>query len=292
MKAKSIILFLRVISIFPLWIIHCLAFVIGSFLSLLPSNIKSTTNINLQLSFPELNQDAINLLLRKTLIENCKTACEFGYVWFRNPKTLLDKIIAHDGLDAITKDFELGNGLILAAPHLGQWEIVGLYCAEKFPCCYLYRKPHITELDAIMINARERTSAKLVPADNSGVRQLFQSLKQGMALGILPDQDPSSGEGVFAPFFGVQAKTMILLSRFAAKTKAPVYITYVERLPLAKGYKIYFKKIEGNIYSKDLVESATELNKAIEEEVRKIPAQYQWTYKRFKSRPEGEEKVY
>ena len=292
MKAQIVILFLRVMSIFPLWAIHSIAFVIGNLLFLLPSQVKITTNTNLQLCFPEFNSKQINMLLRKTLIENCKTALEFGYIWFRDPQVLLTAIVSSEGEETVIKDFELGNGLIFAAPHLGQWEIAGIYLAKKLPCCYMYKKPQIEQLDSIMVKARQRNGAKLVPADKSGVRQLFQYLKQGMALGILPDQDPSAGEGVFAPFFGVPAKTMILLSRFAAKTNAPVFVTHVERLPFARGFKIHFNKIEGNIHSKDLVESTSELNKAIEKEVTKIPAQYQWTYKRFKSRPEGEQKVY
>ncbi len=292
MKAKCVILFLRVISIFPLWVIHSIAFVIGNILFVTHSGLKRNTNTNLQLCFPKETNGKLKDLLRKTLIENCKTALEFGYVWFRSPSFLLSKIKEAEGLEIMQEEFEKEEGILLVAPHYGQWEIVGLYIAKRFPSCYLYKKPKITELDSVMTKARGRNGASIVPADHSGIRHLFQSLKQGKVIGILPDQDPSTGDGVFAPFFGIPAKTMILLSRFAAKTKAPVIITYAERLPFARGYKMHFRKIEGEIYSKDLAKSATELNKAIEEDVRKFPAQYQWTYKRFKSRPEGEDKIY
>lgn len=292
MKARIVILFLRVISIFPLWLIHSIGFVIGNILFLTPSKLKIIANKNLQACFPELDHKKAKSLLRRTLIENSKTALEFGYLWFRQPEFLLKKIVAVKGADILDDNFSKNDGIILAAPHLGQWEIIGLYCAERYPSCYLYKKPKIAQLEKIMIKARQRTSAKTVPTDTSGIKKMFQALRQGMLIGILPDQDPSSGDGVFAPFFGISAKTMVLLSRFAAKTNSPVFLTYAERLSYGRGFKLHFKKIEGDIYSKDLTQSTTELNKVIEAAIRQIPSQYQWTYKRFKSRPEGEEKFY
>ncbi len=292
MKARCAILFLRGISLLPLWVIHSIAFVIGNFLYLFPSNIKKTCSINLKTCFPEHNDSTYKQHLRKTLIESCKTLLEFGYIWFRDPTSFLLKIVAVEGEELLQQEFAKGQGIILAAPHLGQWELLGLHLSKTLPCCFLYRPPNIQELEQVMVKARARSGAKIVPANTAGVRKLFQSLKHGEVLGILPDQDPASGDGVFAPFFGVQAKTMVLLSRFAAKTKAPVFVCYAERLPYAKGYKLHFKKVDDDIYSKDTLESVTTLNRAIEGIVKESPFQYQWTYKRFKSRPDGEAKIY
>lgn len=292
MKAKYAILFLRGISILPLWVIHSIAFVIGVLIYLLPTNLKKTCSINLKLCFPDYDSHTHNHHLRKTLIENCKTLLEFGYIWFRDPASFLSKIVSVEGEELLKQEFDKGQGIILAAPHLGQWELLGLHLSKTLPCCFLYRPPNIKELEEVMVKARARSGAKIVPANTAGIRKLFKSLKNGEVLGILPDQDPASGDGVFAPFFGMQAKTMVLLSRFAAKTKTPVFVSYTERLPFARGFKIHFKKVDTGIYSKDLLESVTTLNHAIEDIIKESPFQYQWTYKRFKSRPDGEAKVY
>lgn len=292
MKARCTILFLRGISFLPLWAIHFIAFVMGNLIYLFPTSIKKTCSTNLKLCFPEYNSNTYKHHLRKTLIESCKTLLEFGYIWFRDPATFLRKIVSIEGEELLRQEFNKGKGVILAAPHLGQWELLGLHLSKTLPCCFLYRPPNIQQLEEVMVKARARSGAKIVPANTAGIRKLFQSLKNGELLGILPDQDPASGDGVFAPFFGVQAKTMVLLSRFAAKTKTPVFVSYTERLPFARGFKIHFKKVDAGIYSKDLLESVTTLNHAIEGIIKQSPFQYQWTYKRFKSRPEGEDKVY
>lgn len=257
-----------------------------------PTSIKKTCSTNLKSCFPEHDNNTYNHHLRKTLIENCKTIFEFGYIWFRDPDTFLRKIVSVEGEELLQQEFDKGHGIILAAPHLGQWELLGLHLSKTLPCCFLYRPPNIKELEEVMVKARARSGAKIVPANTAGVRKMFQSLKNGDLLGILPDQDPGSGEGVFAPFFGVQAKTIVLLSRFAAKTKTPVFTSYAERLPFARGYRLHFKQVDAGIYSKNLLESVTTLNHAIEDIVKESPFQYQWTYKRFKSRPDGEKKIY
>ncbi len=125
-----------------------------------------------------------------------------------------------------------------------------------------------------------------------GVKALCHALADKQNIGILPDQDPGNNGGIFAPFFGVTANTMALVSRLAKKTGAPVIYIYAERLPKGRGYRIYFHDASDAVYDSDTIQSATAINQGIEYCVREHPEQYQWSYKRFKTRPAGETDFY
>jgi KDO2-lipid IV(A) lauroyltransferase len=137
-----------------------------------------------------------------------------------------------------------------------------------------------------MTGARERFGAALVPADMAGVRALLKALRRGELLGILPDQEPRHGNGVFSPFFGIPAYTMTLLARLAQQSAAPVFVTYAERLARGAGFRLHFQPLDLEPhYSVEEITAA--VNAGIEDCVRRLPQQYQWSYKRFKTQPAG-----
>jgi KDO2-lipid IV(A) lauroyltransferase len=111
-------------------------------------------------------------------------------------------------------------------------------------------------------------------------------------VGILPDQDAGSGQGVFVPFFGEPANTMTLLSRLAARTRALVVVAYAERLSGSRGFHVHFVPASEAIYDEDFERSAASLNRDIERCVRDLPQQYLWSYKRFRIRPRGVQSPY
>jgi KDO2-lipid IV(A) lauroyltransferase len=157
----------------------------------------------------------------------------------------------------------------------------------------LYRAPSISQLGKLMRVTRERFSARLVSADNTGIRALYKTLERGEMVGILPDQVPSARSGsVFAPFFGIPASTMVLLSRLAIKTGAPVMFAYAERLPHGRGYHLHFLPASPDINHGGIESSTATVNAMVEQCVRAAPEQYQWVYKRFRVRPAGEKAFY
>jgi len=147
-------------------------------------------------------------------------------------------------------------------------------------------------IDGLIRKARERFGAKLVPTNAGGVRTLYQALAGNELVAILPDQDPRDKGGQFAPFFGIQANTMTLLSRLSQKSNAAVLCCYAERLPRGRGFAIHFLPADAELYAKDMDTSVTALNRMVEQSIRQIPEQYQWGYKRFRSRTEGEKDFY
>ena len=181
-----------------------------------------------------------------------------------------------------------GQGLIVLAPHLGCWEIAGLYLASRGSVTSLYRPPRQAALGPVMKRARERSGAELVPTDASGIKRLFRVLQSGGTTGILPDQQPDSSKGaVFAPFFGVPALTMLLVNRLMRKTGAKVIFCYAQRLPEGKGFTLHYLPAPAGLGDADPVHAATAMNQGVEHCVRQCPDQYQWSYKRFKEQPEG-----
>ena len=126
-----------------------------------------------------------------------------------------------------------------------------------------------------------------VRAEGIGIRQLFKRLQSGGVVGILPDQQPKQGDGVWAPFFGVPALTMTLIGRLAERTGAQVLYAWCERQGDGPRFMLHVEAAPPGIASSDAVTSASALNAGIEALVRRAPAQYQWTYKRWSQQPEG-----
>jgi Kdo2-lipid IVA lauroyltransferase/acyltransferase len=292
MRAFLIRWLLHACAVLPLPLAHALGRWIGWGLLLIPNDLRRISAINIPLCFPELSATQRRRLLRASLIESGKTLTEAGALWLWPAPRLATLVKGSGGEEHLRAALAAGKGAILATPHLGAWEMMGLYSSLHYPITSLYRPPRLTELDALMRHGRERFGAKLVAVDAGGVRALYQALARGEVVGMLPDQEPGAGNGVFAPLFGIQANTMVLLSRLAIKTGAAVIFCYAERLPRGRGYHLHFVPAPPAINQAPLERSVAVMNDMVETLVRQRPEQYQWGYKRFRTRPEGEAKLY
>jgi KDO2-lipid IV(A) lauroyltransferase len=225
-------------------------------------------------------------------MESAKTFGELGYVWHRPAGEILSLIRGVEGQALLDEAFAEGRGVILATPHLGNWEVAGLFIGSLGPTTILYRPPRMGGLDALIRDVRARAGAQIVPTDASGVKALMHALGRKEIVGLLPDHEPRRGHGAFAPFFGVPAYSMVLIGRLASRRRVPVVLGYAQRLPRGRGFHMKAAKPDEDIYSRDPGTSAAALNRCVETLVRECPEQYQWSYKRFKTRPEGERQVY
>jgi Kdo2-lipid IVA lauroyltransferase/acyltransferase len=151
----------------------------------------------------------------------------------------------------------------------------------------LYRRPRKAWLAPLVEGSRARGNLALAPADNAGVRLLARALKRGEAIGMLPDQVPSRGEGVWADFFGRPAYTMVLPARLQRMTHAALLLAHGERLADGEGWVVHFSRITEPL-SEDPVTAATQINAALETLIRTNPDQYLWGYNRFKKPPGAE----
>src|SRR5690606_26075906 len=147
-------------------------------------------------------------------------------------------------------------------PHLGCFEIAGFYFGQKMPLTVLYRPPRKRWLEALMARGRRRGRTELAATGFPGVRKLLTALREGEAVGMLPDQVPRFGDGVWAPFFGHPAFTMTLSGRLRRVTGAAAFMMFAERLPKGRGYRLHIEPLE------DPVQDETELNRRVERMIR------------------------
>ena len=279
-------------ALLPLPINHALGYIIGLLFYLIPNKTKNITLINLSLCLPELNDQQRRQLAKQSLIETGKSITELGAIWFWEPARLSRKIVRIENEDILNHALAKQKGLIIMTPHMGCWELAGLFAAPKQSLTSLYRPPRIEAMEAMMKQARERNGATLVPTNTRGVKSLFAALSKHECIGVLPDQDPGEEGGIFVPFFGHYANTMKLIPRLAQKTGSAIILVTAKRLPCGRGYVIRYHEVDENIYSKDLTESASAMNRSIESVVRENPGQYQWSYKRFKRQAPGKRSPY
>ncbi|MEM9303477.1 MAG: lysophospholipid acyltransferase family protein [Pseudomonadota bacterium] len=271
----------------PLRLAHAIGAVIGWLANLLPGRLRRIARSNVAMCFPELDAPGQRRLVRQTLIETGRGLAELGWFWTRPTAEVLGLIRNVHGLDALEACERSGGGFILAAPHLGAWELLCLFAASRHPCTVLYREPRDPGIEAVINAGRGRLDTELVRAGGSGVRRLYRALGEGRLIGILPDQQPKRGNGVFVPFFGRPALTMVLLSRLAARADGGVVVAWAERLPRSQGFDLHFERPPEIVAGRDVEASAAALNATIERLVRSRPEQYQWGYKRFSIQPDG-----
>lgn len=280
---------LRAISRLPLSLIHQLGTGIGWLMLKIPNKQRRNALINIRLCFPHLGAAQALAFRRRSFLEYGKTYSEVAYLWLRPTRNVLALVREVSGGELLHRDD--GRGVIVLSPHLGAWELAGLYLSAQGPTTTLY-KPQ-PELDWLIREIRGRAGAELVPTDRQGIRKLMQALRRGEYVGILPDQEPRMNPGsVFAPFFGVPALTMLLINRLARKTGARVIFLFAVRLSRAQGFHIHCLSAPVGIDSEDEITGATALNRGIEDAVNTCPQQYLWAYKRFRRRPPGMPNLY
>lgn len=289
---KTALVLLHLFARLPLPVGHAIGAGLGWLFSAVPNEHRRVTRINIALCFPELSGVEQRRLVRRSLMETGKALAETAIFWLGPKSRILRLVTQVSGESLVNTAREQGKGVLIIGPHLGAWELVSVYCSMRFPMTSLYRPLRAAYLDETVRAARQRFGARLVPTDVKGVRALLQSLAANGLVGIPPDQDPRSSGGVFAPFFGIQANTMTLLSRLAAKSGAVAILCFAERLPRGRGFHIRFRSVSDEVGHSHPPVAAAAVNCAVEEAARLAPAQYQWSYKRFRTRPKGEPPIY
>lgn len=265
----------------PLAWLHAAGALFGRMLWHTGGRWRDTVVTNLGLAFPQLPAAERRSLARRSLRHAGRALFEVTRIW-NTPSARLPGLVREvQGLEHLNAALASGKGLLIAAPHLGCWEILNHWLASQTPLAILYRPPRQAFLEPLLQHGRSSARVEQVRAEGSGVRALYRRLAAGGVVGILPDQKPREGEGVWVPFFGQPASTMVLLPRLARRTGATVVFAFAERLPQAAGYRIHILPAPDGTTDADPVIACTAMNAGVEACVRIVPEQYQWQYRRY-----------
>ncbi|MFA7282234.1 MAG: lysophospholipid acyltransferase family protein [Sterolibacterium sp.] len=268
-------LLVRILSLLPLHLLHNLGALLGWIIYFCSPTYRRHMQENLALA------DVLPVQVRQTAIaEAGKSILELPKIWLRPQAEVVGRVVRVTGWDLVESAWREKDGAILfLTPHLGCFEITAQYYASHRPISVLYRPPK-QEFLKPLITVGRGANLKLAAADLGGVRTLMKALKRGEAIGMLPDQVPGNGEGIWVPFFGQPAYTMTLAARLA-ETGATVLLAYAERLLYGAGYHLKLRSLASPLTG-TLGERAAQLNRELEGLIRECPGQYLWGYNRYK----------
>ncbi len=275
-------LFLKLLARLPLRFWHGLGAILGSVTFWRNRRYADRLTSNLRQSGLASSEAELQKLVTQSAREIGKGAAETVPVWFRDYTDVLQMVRGCTGWQHVEQALAQGKGILAMTPHLGCFEIVSLYYASRLPMTVMYRPPRQKWAETIMRAGRQRGKVELATADMKGVRLLLAALRRGEAVGILPDQVASKGEGAWADFFGRPAYTPTLPVRLHQTTGAVPLLMFGERLADGSGYHVHILPPDIDL-SGDKTDAARRLNAALEDLIRRYPTQYLWSYNRYKS---------
>jgi KDO2-lipid IV(A) lauroyltransferase len=281
---------LKIISWLPSRIARSKGRICGWFLYSFNARPTQITRINLSLCYPNRCPLELESLCKKRMLDLGKAIFETPKVWRKGNPWITDKVVAIEGLDLFQDALQKDSGTILIIPHLGNWEVLGLWAGQFKPMTSLYDPPKMVVLENWIKTSRQQSGATLVPTNVRGVSALIKALKRGEISGILPDQKPPPASGDFASFMGVETRTMTLIHKLLQRSGAQALMCTALRAP--SGWTLHFLPVDKDVYNADQAVSLKAMNNSVAAMVDLAPEQYQWEYKRFRERPNAMGSVY
>lgn len=272
----------RLLAVCPLWALHGVGRLLGWLVFAASPSYRERLLDNARRAGVRPAQ------VREAIAQAGMMAMELPRLWLRAAdRPLLGQGARWQGREHVDAALASGRGVVFLTPHMGCFEVTAQLYAETFgarrPVTVLYRPARQAVLRELVDASRARPHLKTAPATLAGVRQMIRALKAGEVVGMLPDQVPPQGLGVWAPFFGRSAYTMTLATRLAQQTDAVIMLLWGERLPWGRGYVVHAEPLAEPLGPiDDPAQSATVINRAMERLIMRCPGQYLWGYHRYK----------
>ena len=268
-----LVLTFRLLSFFPLPLLHVMGSALGWAVYLFSSKYRRLLQDNIR-------QAGFGNHLSAAVAEAGKNMLELPFVWCASPERVL-KTVTVKNWQLVQQAQDAKRGIIFLTPHLGCFEVSAQATATQLPLTVMYRPPRQAALKPLIEGARARNNLSLAPANLSGVRALLKVLKRNGAIGLLPDQVPQNGEGIWADFFGKPAYTMTLPAKMLEMSFATMILVFAERLPRGRGYTLHFLpfSMADGLTPQQQVRA---INAAMEQLISLCPAQYFWSYNHYK----------
>ncbi|MES2661702.1 MAG: lysophospholipid acyltransferase family protein, partial [Pseudomonadota bacterium] len=291
-KNKSVIYWMRLSSALSWRHIQKISNLLAKLLLIFPNSFQRITVRNLSLCFPHLTADQQKKICAESLQHQVATLLELGPTWTQSLAVSQHAILQVRNENVLHTKLKEPNGLLLLLPHLGNWELANQYISQQTKVTALYKPGRLEDFSNWVVQSRERFGVRMVPTSVRGVAAAFKALKRGETVVILPDQEAPKANGIFAPFFNIPALTGTLCHRLIQKTNANVLCMFCRRDWDKAGFEMIFIEPDPQIYDEDMEIATTALNKSIENCIVLYPEQYQWSYKRFRRRPNKQPSLY
>lgn len=284
LKGRAAVGALRLLGLLPFRLNRALATALGGLLARLSTEAREVTRINLSLCLPD-HPDR-EALVRESLVESVKNTFEIARFWSK-PEDGLQRVVSEQGDGPLREAVANKEPILILAPHLGCWEVLNFWLAREFGLHAMFAPSGLPELDALVKQGREHFGTTMYPATARGVAGLVRAMRKGALTAILPDQVADRRSGRFAPFFGQPAYTGTLSCKLVKQTNARVFMAWARRLPGDQGFEIRVRPADPDIHDEDLDHALRAMNRSIEAVILEEPAQYLWSYKRFRRQPPG-----
>lgn len=267
---------LRLFSVLPLWLLHAAGAVLGWVVFLLSPIYRGRFLANAALAGYAWGE------VRAAVAHAGRMVAESPRLWRAGSAPRCEV----RGADCVERAWAAGRGIVFLTPHIGCFELSVQEGARRWapqhgPITILYRPARQRWLARALATVRERPGIRAVPTSLQGVRQMIKALRAGRAVGLLPDQVPPQGQGLWTPFFGQNAYTMTLAARLAQQTGAAVILARCERLAHGRGFVLHLQEMPEAL-APALDAAVLQTNQAMELLIRQSPGQYLWGYARYK----------
>lgn len=291
LKGKVAVAFIRLFALLPWCLVTKAGTLVGLLMWWFPNRSREVAHINLSKCFPELAPKELDKLTKETLINQGKTLAESACAWCWPPAKTLTLIKEVEGLEVLQKAISSGKGAVGITSHLGNWEILNHFYSSYCNPVIFYRPPKLKELDDFLKVRRVQMGNRVAASTKEGILSVIKEIRRGGCAGIPADPEPSRSAGVFVPFFATQVLTSKFVANMVAGGKATAFVGHAIRLENGY-YKVRFEEVPSSIYSDNIDQDVAVMGKIIENWVERWPTQYMWSMKRFKNRPEGEQRWY
>jgi KDO2-lipid IV(A) lauroyltransferase len=249
---------------------------------------RRIADANLRLCFPDRPAAERRAMARRLFCRAARGALDYGILW-EAPREGIQDFVRVEGLEHLRP--VPGRALIMLAPHFVGLDAGGARIATEIKACTIYARQSNPVWDERLRDGRARFNApELVARGASELRQILRAMKSGLPLYYLPDMDNGPANSIFVPFFGVPAATLPMVSRLARNLDAQVVMTVTEQTDT--GYVLHVEAPWQDFPGASVEEDTARMNREIERWVLRMPDQYLWTHRRFKTRPEGAGPVY
>lgn len=284
------LILLRVLVFLPLPVLHVMGRAIGRIFYRVNEKRRRIARINIDLCFPELSVEEKDSLVLRHFEAYGANIFDLAICWWA-PSPRLDRLTTVHGLERYLALIEQGRSVVLVTGHILTVDLCGQYIS-RYQAGVSMMKPLKNRLLNWMMYRGRMRNGNLMVTREQGMRPMVRYLRQGYTGYFMPDEDFGSPASVFAPFFGIQSWTVTSLSMMARLGNADVLPIFMHSLPGGRGYELFIDPPLDNFPSGDDLIDATNMNRALEKGIRKMPEMYAWTFKLFKTRPDGEQAPY